>query len=199
MPRSAAAGTQKSAANDTVAIRLRVDLCKPGGNTREHWHRLYFAGNFAINDIFCHRQYHATVVVDRFGKDAICVRVARVRLSQYDVESDGLCAFSAELVNQRRMHRPRPGEAANPPQTFLIDADDDDVIARRALYQLNGAIIERLVKTKKPLPSQRAHAASNQQQGDHHPFANRRVTPQCGNAQQGVPLPRDGCGCNGRR
>ena len=199
MARSATAGTQKSAANDTVAIRLRVDLREPGGGTREHRYRLYFAGNFAVIDIFCHRQYHPAVVADGISKDAIRVRIARVRLGQYDVESDGLCAFSAELVNQGRMHRPRPREATDPPQAFLIDADDDDVVARRALYQLNGAIIERLVKAKKPIPFQRSRAACDQQCADHHPFANRRVTPQCGNARQGVPLPGDGRWCSGRR
>ena len=174
--RRATAGAKKGAANNTVRIRLRVDLRKLGRGRREYWQRQCFTVHPAVNHTFCYRQYHPATVAYRLGEKAICVGFARVSLSQYNVKSDHPGTLRRQLVNEDCMYVTRPWKAADLPQALLVDTDDDDISQGCALNERDCPVIKRLIEAEKPVPPQGRSTADNQQQGDQHPFANRRMT-----------------------
>ena len=158
----AAASTKKSAAKNTVRIQFCVDLGKLGGCIRKHGHGQCFAGHFAIDHTLDYRQYDATIAAYGFAKEAVRIRIARIRFRQDNIEPDYLGALCGQLVNQRRIYRARPRKATDLLQAFFVNADNDDVFTRRALDKLYCVVVERLVHPKKPPPIQGGNTSENQ-------------------------------------
>lgn len=92
-----------------------------------------------------HRQNRVAIASDAVGKDGIVAGMGGVGFGEDQVQADRAGALQA--VQQRRVHRPPPGPAAQCVDAGVVDRDDQNVGRDGAPGPGDGAVIQDLVDT----------------------------------------------------